>query len=154
MKKQVKISPIIKDNKERQVPIIITKILQNYKILVESNQIENDRIKYSFYDLDNKVFKKNWDIQLEKELKEAKKSYNELGYLRFSEISDIRIKIQLLFDFFEGLKEPAISQSTIDSLNKLISNKIGQNSKSNESLKILESREKSRKLKVIKFLLI
>lgn len=139
IKTQIKIRPVIKDTHERQVPFIVNEIFQNLRNLVEANILDSDRIKKSFYDLDSDVFDKPWNQDLELDLRNFKRRYNQLGYLKFSEIQDLRIIIQLLYEFLEGLKEPAISHKTLESLHNLIQSHIGENKKS--TLKSLESKE-------------
>lgn len=137
IKTQLKIRPIIEDLGTRKVPYLITKIFKNIKNLLETSFLDSDKIKASFFNLDHEIFEEKWNSDMEREITKFKKRYNDLGYLKFSEIPDIRITVQILFDFLEGLKEPAISDSTLTFLNGLITNNQSNGSKSEASLKNL-----------------
>lgn len=150
IKIQIKIRPVVKDNRERQVPFIVSEILNNLKNLIESRFLAGDKLKASFYDLDNEVFSTPWNQDLELEVEKQKKRFNELGYIKFSEILDLRVTIQLLFEFLEGLKEPAVSEITLKYLQNLIENHMADK---NAKLKSLESKEPS-KFKVYIFQII
>lgn len=62
------------------------------------------------------IYSDQWGNNQEDKLKELKSVYNNIGFLNFSQIKDIRIVVQLLFDFLFSLKSPAISESTIEYL--------------------------------------
>ena len=119
--RQIQINPIIKDKRDRHVPSLIREVFKYLRELIDSQKVDSDQICYSFFDLDDeRIFHSKWSKLKEEEIEKIKNKYNETGELRASKVNDIRVLIQLVFDFLEGLKSPAISQNTLQFLNMVV----------------------------------
>jgi hypothetical protein len=111
------IKPRLTEFSHKQVPIIISEIFERLEVCLKGTFIPNLKISNSFYNLnDSMIYSDQWGNNQEDKLKELKSVYNNIGFLNFSQIKDIRIVVQLLFDFLFSLKSPAISESTIEYL--------------------------------------
>ena len=117
---QLQIRKIVENPILMRTPLIIEMVLKHLEGLADSNHISKKKIFSSFYDLDNHTtFEGVWDDLMEVRLKTIKDLINKGSFQVYQE-SDTRILVQLMLDFLESLKEPAISRTTVSHLSKQV----------------------------------
>lgn len=117
---QTQIRKIVDDKVVLKTPLIVEVVLKHFEALALSNHISKKKILSSFYDLDNQdTFEGVWDDILEHRLKNLKLQINA-GSVKVYQEQDTRVIAQLMLDFIESLKEPAISRTTVSHLTEQV----------------------------------
>ena len=117
---QIQIRKVVDNQVLMRTPLVIEIVLKHLEALVDSNHFSKKKIFASFYDLDNQsTFGKVWDDLAEIKLKSLKEEINA-GSVKVFHEPDTRVVVQLMLDFIESLKEPAISRTTVSHLAKQV----------------------------------
>jgi len=116
---QIDLYPLVPDKKKRKVPFLINDILDRIELLGNSGHTQISKTIKSFFNLKHPCYETEWCSFHEKELASMKSKINSNSF-KMSEYSDNRLLVQLMLDFIESLREPAITQKTIILLKKVI----------------------------------
>lgn len=117
---QLQIREVIDNEVIRRTPFMMQIVLRNLEALIESNHTSKIKILCSFFDLDNnQVFDTPWTEAKDKRLELAKTEIND-GTYDVRKETDTRVMAQLMLDFFENLKDQAISLLTVNHLSKQV----------------------------------
>jgi hypothetical protein len=117
---QIQIREVVDNEVFRRTPLVMQTIFKHFEVMLEINHTSKRKVLSSFYDVDNNsVFDTPWDDALEQKLENAKKEINE-GSFKLNKETDLRIMAQLVLDFFESLKEPTISRTTVSHLSNQV----------------------------------
>ena len=113
---QLKIRKIVDNPLLMRTPDIMEIVFKHFEGLVQANHTSRRKLLSSFYDLNNiDTFEKEWDGDLERDLTETKNEIN-VGKFRVDRLTDTRVHAQLVIEFIETLREPAISRTTVSHL--------------------------------------
>lgn len=150
---QIQISLVKETELLRRTPEIVDSILSHLEALIESNHISKKKILLSFYALENEAFGTSWDVHCENTLKTAKDDIN-IGKFQASRFVDSRVLVQILLDFLESLKEPAISRTTVAHLGTQVNSGISSQEILHEQLEAPHPTPRDPSKKINKFELV
>ena len=144
IRNQINVNPVIHDEFERKVPILVNRLLTRMEILLDGDHVSLARLMKSFYNPTCASFRIGWGLREEGELKKVKELVNKQDFHTHN-VEDPRILAQALLDFLDGFKEPPISDSTVSCLKKVVDE---ATSKGNIKLEDVINKERFRLMKV------
>lgn len=115
---QMKVRPIVINDKIRRVPWLINTILGRFEAFIESKHFSSEKILKSFYNLNDISLGDIWSNKQENQQANIKDKVNNNTF-EISQIEDPRFLSQLVLDFFDQLNEPSITEKTIKFLEKI-----------------------------------